>query len=218
MQNKGYFQYTATKMQVQYAEQLVAYSMKHHPVANIWDGTAMQKRTFELRFTGSLGEVMFADAYRLPRPQRAFGAIDGQDWGKDFEMSLNGQNSGFDIKTMRRDSDIFYANYVLNIPYSHLHRPNSLTDYYFHISLHQNSSKQWIASFVGFVNKTDIKNEEIGIFYPKNSERVRKNGTCFRFYTDTYEVDLQDFNSPPITSFIRKLPNFKIQYIRPVPN
>ena len=55
-----------------------------------------------MRFTGSLGEIVFADAYHLPRPTKSFGAIDGQDWGQDFTITSAEQIFSLDIKSMKR--------------------------------------------------------------------------------------------------------------------
>ena len=87
MTNEFYIQINVTDEQKSYARQLVEHSLAHHRVANIWDQSDDKKsHTRMLRFTGSLGEIVFADLYQLPRPQRSFGATDGQDWGQDFVL------------------------------------------------------------------------------------------------------------------------------------
>lgn len=214
MRNLGFFQIRVIAGQIDYARQLVEYSMAHHRIPNIWDGTGHQARTVELRFTGSLGEVLFADAYQLPRPSRSFGADDGQDWGKDFELTVAGERKCFDIKTMRRKTNHFRGAYVLNIPASQLNRPGSLTDCYFHINIHEAAAGQFIGSFVGYADKHEIRSGSVGKFYAAGTARTRADGTQFPFYTDTYEVDLGDLNTPPLTPFIRQLPGFAILKIR----
>ena len=211
MHHHAFFQIHASAEQLAYARQLVEYSMQHHRIPNIWDGTVQQARTVELRFTGSLGEVLFADAYQLQRPVRSFGAADGQDWGKDFELFVDGVRECFDVKTMRRKTDRFRSGYVLNIPASQLNRPGSLTDCYFHINLHKEAGGLLVASFVGFVAKEDIRTGRAGQFYASGASRIRADGTCFPFHTDTYEVDLADLNTPPLNDFIRGLPGFAIR-------
>ncbi len=208
MTNKGFYQLAITDEQIAYARQLVAHSLAHHTVHNIWDKTRLQTRTEEFRFTGTLGEVVFADAYQLPRPTRSFGAIDGQDWGQDFIYTIDNQQYTFDIKTMRRKTGILYDNYVLNIPSKHLHRPDSRTDYYFHISLHESPRRGWIASMLGMVAKADILAGRTGILYPKGSSRQRGNQTTFTLLSDTYEIDFQDFQSPIITPAVEQQRGF----------
>ncbi len=210
MRHRAFFQIHATTEQVAFARQLVEYSMQHHRIPNIWDGTGHQARTVELRFTGSLGEVLFADAYQLQRPSRSFGADDGQDWGKDFELFVDGVYKCFDVKTMRRKTNRFGRGYVLNIPASQLNRPGSLTDCYFHINLHEEAGGRFVGSFVGFVGKDEIRSGVVGQLFPSGASRIRADGTSFTFYTDTYEVNLADLHTPPLTDFIRGLPGFGI--------
>jgi hypothetical protein len=206
-----FFQLKATSEQIIYAQQLVAYAMEHHTVPNIWDTTEQINRTQELRFTGTLGEIVFADTYGLHRPKRSFGATDGQDYGKDFEMAINGQVKSFDIKTMRRKNNNFYSNYVLNIPAAQLNRADSLTDCYFHLSIHEPKPDIFICSFVGFVNKEDIRNGRVGTFYKKNSARTRGDKTNFRFNANTYEIDFGDFLPAPISEYARQQELFTLK-------
>lgn len=216
MRNAFYFYVKVTEEQVAYAKQLVEYSLKNHPIPNIWDGTNKEKDTIDLRFTGTLGEVVFADVYGLQRPVRSFGAVDGQDLGKDFQLSIHGEPKNFDIKSMRRNGNTFYADYVLNIPSSQLNKPNSLTDFYFHINIHPKTGvgEEFTATFVGFVSKDEIRNGTVGKFYPAGTWRTRANGTKFRFNEDTYEVDLVDLTTPPLDEAIQKRNGFGIKKIK----
>jgi hypothetical protein len=87
--NASYIQISVSDEQKIFARQLVEHSLRHHHVSNIWDRHEDKlSQTRMMRFTGSLGEVVFADCYHLPRPTRSFGAVDGQDWGQDFLISL----------------------------------------------------------------------------------------------------------------------------------
>ena len=210
MRNQAYFFFLVSAEQVNYASQLVSFSLDHHRIPNIWDGTLHQERTADLRTTGSLGEVIFADAYGLPRPLRAFGADDGQDLGRDFELCVDGVPKCFDIKTMRRKTNHFRPDYVLNIPASQLNRPGSLTDTYFHINLHQQADGRFVGTFVGLADKEDIRRGAIGQFYAAGATRIRADGSSFTFFTDTYEIDLGDLDTPPLTDAIRRLPGFGI--------
>ena len=115
--NEFYFQFKVSQEQINYANKLVDYSIENHPVSDIFSNDPGGKaRQREFRFTGTLGEIVFADSYDLERPNKSFGAVDGQDYGQDFLLSLNGLELSFDIKTMGRKNNQFRENYVLNLP------------------------------------------------------------------------------------------------------
>jgi hypothetical protein len=210
MIHEYYFQIEVNTEQIGYAEQLVEYSLKHHPVPNIWDTSPERiAKTKELRFTGSLGEAVFADVYGMGRKSKAFGALDGQDHGQDFVVYWEQIPLTLDLKAMQRKSGVFYGNYVLNIPATQLHKTDSKTDIYFCLSLHPKDSL-WIASFLGYVKRADVLDGNIGILYTAGTERIRSNNTKFTFYEDTYEIDFKDFKSPPYTSEIQKMQGFQL--------
>lgn len=207
MTNKGYFQLPVSAAQLAYADQLVAHSLRHHTVPNIWDGTRHESLTPALRLTGTLGEVLFADVYGLPRPTRSFGAADGQDLGKDFEWPHAGLRLRCDLKTMRRKTNRFYDDYVLNIPASQVHRADAQTDVYFHLSLHS-AADHWVMTFVGYAFKADLIQGRTGQLFGRGSLRTRADGTQFAFYEDTYEISLGDLHSPPIPQALSRVPGF----------
>lgn len=212
MINEFYFSIKVKEEQYRYAADLVEYSLLHHPVSNIWDSTK-KDQTKNLRTTGSTGEVIFADTHKLDRPTRSFGAIDGQDYGKDFELIIRGEKMNFDIKTMHRKSNVFYKNYVLNIPARNINRSDSITDYYYCISLHT-EGKETIASMIGYISKQDVLDGKIGILYKKGSKRIRKDGTDFTFFEDTYEVFFENITSPFVSERIKKFEGFKLLKLR----
>jgi len=214
MRNAFYFQINVSDEQTAYAKSLVEYSLENHKVPNIWSATAHENRTAELRLTGTLGEVVFADAYRLARPTRSFGASDGQDLGRDFEVKTADGIKSFDIKTMRRKSNSFFENYILNIPHSQISKANSLTDFYFHISLHTDKSGRFIATFVGYVQKSEILEGKLGTLFRAGTTRTRADGTTFDFTADTYEVLLQDFTTPLVSQHIRNLKGYTEKKIK----
>ena len=212
MKNEFYFTIKVSKEQVSEAKKLVQYSLEHHPISNIWDATKKDE-TKKLRTIGSIGEIVFADVYRLPRPSRSFGAVDGQDYGKDFELKIKDKIFVFDVKTMHRKSNRFYSNYVLNIPARNIRREDSKTDNYFCISLHKEGQELY-ASFLGYLSKQDIIDEKIGILYPKNTKRVRADKTSFTFFEDTYEVFFENIGSPFVSSRIRGMEGFKELHLK----
>jgi len=215
MRNEHYFQLEISPEQVEFAKELVEHSIKHHKISNIWDKDKQKKQeTRKYRLIGTLGEIAFADAYQMPRPHRSFGAWDGQDLGMDFAYQKGEKTISSDVKSMLRKSGRFYPNYVLNIPASQLHKENTRTDYYFCISLHRNSKKHLIASFLGTIQKEELVAQKVGIYYPAGSVRTRKDGTTFRFNEDTYEVDFGDIKTPNITTHIRALRGFGMKKLQ----
>lgn len=213
--NTPFFVIKVSDEQKQYARNIVQYSIENHPVTDIFandpDG---KKRQFEFRFTGSLGEVVFADAYQLPRPSRSFGAIDGQDFGQDFQLLYSGKLVSIDVKSMHRKSNKFLENYVLNIPGYQINKDVSLTDFYFCISLHD-VGETTFASFLGLIDKKKVLRGELGDLFTSGTTRIRQDGTSFRFARDTYEIMFRHILAPPITSFIRSLPGFSEIYLLP---
>lgn len=203
------FQIEVTREQKEYAIQLVDYSIANHPVTDIFaydpDG---KKRQREFRYTGTLGEVVFADTYHLPRPEKSFGATDGQDFGQDFLFDINNHSFSIDVKSMHRKSNRFKDNYVLNIPSYQLKKEFSKTDYYFCISFHSDSDKTF-ATFLGFINKAEILSGKIGDLFVKGQKRIREDQTSFVFQRDTYEVMFKHITPPMVLGYIKRLPGFK---------
>lgn len=211
---KSCFQVKATAEQVEYTKKIVEYSIEHHTVSNIWDKSKYRKSNTEFyRFVGSLGEVVFADAYEIPRHSRSFGAVDGQDNGGDFEIEVDGKKSIVDLKSMHRINDIFYGYYVLNIPSVQLHKNSSITDLYYCISINKKGENYYV-SFLGTMSKKDIIDGKIGILYKKGTKRIRGNNTYFTFIDDTYEIDFKDFDPPMISERMKQMDGFKLIQIR----
>lgn len=76
MRNEFFFQIGVTDEQVSLANQLVEYSIANHPVQDIFAKDPEGKeRQREFRFTGTLGEIVFADAYNLAHSERLMGKI-----------------------------------------------------------------------------------------------------------------------------------------------
>ena len=215
MNSPTYIQISVSENQKLFARELVEYSLRHHHVSNIWDKNENQlSQTRMLRFTGSLGETVFADTYHLPRPTRSFGAADGQDWGQDFSIASEDQNFSLDIKSMKRRSGNLAADYVLNIPASQLHKPNSKTTHYFCISFHQSETDGTVASLLGFIDKYALQNGEVGKFYQAGTKRMRRDQTSFIFSEDTYEILLGDIDPPVVTDYVKGLKGFKVCWLR----
>ncbi|MCF0055657.1 hypothetical protein [Dyadobacter sp. CY356] len=211
----SYIQISVTDEQKKYARQLVEFSLQHHKIANIWDNQNDRfSQTRMMRYTGSLGEIVFADTYHLPRPVKSFGAKDGQDWGQDFMISSDQYTFSLDVKSMKRQTGNLAANYVLNIPALQLHKPGSKTSHYFCISFHQTENEGTVASLLGFIDKQALLNGEIGTLFLKGSQRTRFDQSSFIFQDDTYEIFLKDIESPVITAYIQSLKGFRICHLR----
>lgn len=216
MINDFYFQFKVNNEQLKYAEELVEYSILNHPVSDIFSNDPNGKeRQREFRLTGTLGEVVFADAYGLKRPSRSFGAIDGQDYGQDFLLEVQNKKMSFDVKTMGRKNNNFRENYVLNLPKYQMDKDSVITDYYFCISLHKNSSNNFMASFIGYVSKVEIMSSKLGILYKAGTKRIKDDGGFFIFQRDTYEVDFKDISTPFLNDKIRNFDDFQIKHIQP---
>lgn len=163
-----------------------------------------------LRYTGTLGEIIFADLYHFPRPAKSFGANDGQDWGQDFLIKSEDQNFSVDIKSMKRRSGTLQSTFVLNIPAHQLHKPGSRTSHYFSISFHQSEFRGTVASLLGFIDKEALIKGEIGRLFTAGSTRIRQDSTSFVFHEDTYEIFLADIDPPVITDYVRSMNGFRI--------
>ncbi len=212
MRNEYFFQLNVHDEQIKTAYELVEHSIAHHPVTDIFArDPGGRERQREFRFTGTLGEIVFADVYALPRPTRSFGAIDGQDFGQDFSLKIDGGTKSFDVKTMGRKDGNLRTNYVLNLPSYQMKRANVLTDYYFCISLHKNAADQYVASFLGSVSKSEIMENKLGILYKKGTKRTKDNGGSFEFQRDTYEVDFQDITTPIMNDAISKIQGYQLK-------
>lgn len=209
MSERYVFQIKVTPEQKEYAIKLVDYSIANHPVTDIFahdpDG---KKRQREFRYTGTLGEVVFADVYGLPRPLRSFGAIDGQDYGQEFLLKINQETLSIDIKSMHRKSNRFRENYVLNIPSYQLHKEFSKTDNYFCISFHNDDDAAY-ATFLGFINKDDVLADKIGDLFLKGTQRIREDNTAFTFQRDTYEIMFKHITPPFVLESTKQLAGFK---------
>ena len=146
--------------------------------------------------------LMFINALKKGSPLREY-----------FEAN---QELIIDVKTMRRDNNELYGNYVMNIPSYQLQKENSLTEYYYCVSIHLDKvvvvknefQKKYIASFVGYAKRDLILNNAIGCLYKKDSIRVNKNHS-FQFINDTYEVEFKDLEGPIITDNIPKINGFQ---------
>ncbi len=212
MRNEFFLQFEVLDEQLDYANNLVEYSILHHPVSDIFkDDPRGSERQREFRLTGTLGEVVFADAYNLIRPARSFGAIDGQDFGQDFILEIDGQKYSFDVKTMSRRNNKFRTNYVLNLPHYQMVKEKTITEFYYCVNLHKNFQNHFIVSLVGYVSKKEILNGVIGILYKAGTKRIKDDGSSFVFQRDTYEVDFKDITTPILSDRIKAFSGFQIK-------
>ncbi len=182
-----------TDEQLETARRLVDHSLAHHPVGNIWSDDA---RTSELRMTGTLGEIVVADLYNLPRPTRSYGAVGGQDFGHDLTLNTAEGPLRVDVKSMGRNPGQLRGHYVLNVPSSQLNRPDSQTDAYLHLSLAPKGTPTE-ATMVGLARADEVRAGRVGELFVTGTVRARADGTTFKFTADTYEIALRDFATAP---------------------
>lgn len=109
---------------------------------------------------------------------------------------------------MGRKNNSFIENYVLNLPAYQMQRGNFVTDYYFCISIYK-ADNQYIASFLGYVSKSEIQADEIGILYKSGTKRIKDDGGSFVFQRDTYEIDFRDISTPFLNNQIESMPLFQ---------
>lgn len=212
MDNKPYFTIQVTKEQKDYALRLVNYSIENHKVPDIYENhSSANGRKFDFRYTGTLGEVVFADMYNLKRPVRSFGAIDGQDNGVDFSFN-NGVS--VDIKTMSRGGLVLYEDYAANIDGYQVQNNKKKTDLIFCITIHKIEEEDTTASFIGYIKKQDILNGKVGKLYEKGSEMRRSDGTTFKYRNDVYAINLKEITPPKITPEVSSREGFCVRYLK----
>lgn len=178
-----------------YVRRIVNYSIDNHPVSNKWDKTK-KKETRTLRMTGSIGEVMFAWFYGKECPVRAYGAVDGQDYGKDFNHIIDSTIANIDVKSQRRTVPYLDDYYACNISTEQLSRQN-LTTHYYSMSIYHTGSylegEDVHAYFTGFISKSIItdKNNGIGEFFPPNTKMKNGSKKGADFDDEHYECGLK---------------------------
>ena len=197
--------FTATTAQIDYAKEALQRSL---PAGYKDKFNGNQKDTAlntDLRYRGFLGEVLFADAYGLPRPKECFG-IAGQDYGKDFV--LGGCN--FDVKTVKLKTAPTAARSVSFIlPDSMIDAPKSVTEYYFFIAIVETSGG-FDAYLCGSVSAEKIKKRTIGTAYKAGDKLHFGYGAAndFVFHNDCLRLNIGEIVPVKITARIEKLPNF----------
>ena len=214
LDNDCYFQIQVTEEQKRYAKKLVESSMiqdfeptrfRFNP-----DGKKMVERE---RYRGTLGEVVYADTYELPRPKFANGSFDAKEYGQKFLLANITQYivcpKTTTIKTLQRDDNVFYDNNVLRITKDDLSAEYYYSDYYGCICFHEDDETT-IATFVGLINKESVMNGEIGNICLRGTRRTRKDCAIVIESNDTYEIMLKEIDRPILTNRIKNLPGFEI--------
>ena len=188
-----------TREQRRFAKKLVKHSIKYHHVPNVFP----KSEEYKNRLIGTLGEIVFADYFKLPRPTRSFGAKGGQDHGQDFVLDMCGNLVSVDVKSQWRKNGVLMQDYVSNITEYQVSKKTSKTDVYCNISIHRDyyfingkDRFKYFASIIGFVSKEDVLSCKISKLYPKGTDRFKANGDSFPFTNDTYEVEMKHFYNP----------------------
>ena len=171
-------------------------------IADVW---AKSEKTYQHRLTGTLGEVLFADAFGLERPMRSFGAAGGQDYGSDFV--LGGRH--IDVKTIMQRVSSVASNYNQNINTSQIDAPNSKTDNYIFIRL---CTSGWAVTcfMVGSIDAAALKARKAGILRHAGEVIKRDNGASWSVERELIDIKVADLNPIRVTASLSKMPNFKI--------
>lgn len=192
-----------TEEQCRTALDMADYAVKNHKVTDIFkndapnsNGLNGQDRSRERRFVGTLGEIIYADYYGFPRPKKSFGAVDGQDNGRDFSSPIESEKS-VDVKTMRRKRvDNLKPYYVANLEDRQLSKENSLTDLYFIITIEGDNSNfnPRKAVLCGYISPSELKKKST--FYPAGSKVQNDWGKIIYHQRDTYEIEFKHLYTP----------------------
>ena len=191
-----------TQEQCETALKLAQHSIKHHPVSDIYkndgpdsNGVQGEQLSLERRFRGTLGEIIYADYYGFERPKKSFGAVDGQDNGRDFSSPIEPTKS-VDVKTMRRTSPVIRPYYVANLENRQVSKKDSLTDLYFVITVVGKTGdfhpKEAILN--GYISPNELK--EKATFYPAGSQVTNDWGKVINHPRDTYEIEFKYLHEP----------------------
>ncbi len=97
---------------------------------------------------------------------------------------------------MARNTAALRSHYVLNVTSRQLHRDDSRTDLFFHVSLSPRREPA-MALLMGYVTRDSLLSNDVGAFFAEGSRRVRADGSSFPFGSDTYEIRMDEFTSPP---------------------
>lgn len=152
------------------------------------------------RFEGVLGETIYALLYGFKVPERAFGAIDGQDHGRDYSVPGRPDLS-VDVKTMKRKSTRFEPYYVFNLENRQVSKTGSLTDFYFCMSLIGNNPyAPECAAIHGYVTPDDVK--KYGTFCPAGTYSNNDMGINLKHERDTYEIEIGKLSKPWYSKYL----------------
>jgi hypothetical protein len=199
---------TATPEQVKYALDAVTRSLQTN-FNDYWKAQNEQANAAKTwRFDGFLGEVLFADAYGLPRPTECYG-LNGQDGGRDF--IVNGAN--VDAKATRRKREPYNAKSLSFMPSVRcIDKADSTTQYYFFISLYEELGV-YTAWFAGSISRDILQARKAGKLY-KAGERIAfegRNGITHSqpIAKDCIRLDATELKPVKITPELEKMNCFQ---------
>jgi hypothetical protein len=195
--------FTITDEQVTYAKTALAKSLGV-PFSNYWDLENEKANTEKLRFFGFLGEVAFADAYKLPRPSDCYG-FNGQDKGSDFILC----GAHIDIKTAPLKVRPKHAEYFTFMPSVRIiDKVDSITDNYFFVGIYEERGV-YTCYFAGSALAKDLKNRKIGKEHRKG-EILNFSTKSYTIQTDCIRLNATQIKPVKITELLLGLPNFEI--------
>lgn len=200
--------FEVTNEQVQYAKNALQRSLDSFDYSQYSHTRKLSQDDLYRFFCGFLGEVLFADVYRLPRPKECYG-LNGQDNGLDFV--LGGENCDVKTSFLRTFPTIAtQLSFILSL-YT-IDKISSLTTRYFFIKIVE-TTKNYFAYFVGSATKQQIKERKIGNVYKKGEamQTASKNGLSeIVVKNDIMRIDATQLIPTKITSGLEKMPNFEL--------
>lgn len=187
-------QFDITPEQIAYARELVDFSLQNHHVANTWRD---KSQTYHYRLTGTLCEVLFADVYGLHRPARAFGAANGQDFGRDFVLC----GKVIDIKGRITETPKLY-NFQINAWQAE--RPNCKTDYYYFMQCYPKETPKYCL-LLGSALCEDVRAERVAV-------RCKAGDTkgAVVWDNDIFDVSLQTLRPAKLPPNAALIPNIRV--------
>ena len=200
--------FEVTNEQVQYAKNALQRSLDSFDYSQYSHTRKLSQDDLYRFFCGFLGEVLFADVYRLPRPKDCYG-LNGQDNGLDFILG----SENCDVKTsFLRTFPTVATQLSFTLSLYAIDKISSLTTRYFFIKIIE-TQKGYFAYFVGSATKDEVKGRKIGSVYKKGEvmQTISKNGVSeIIVKNDIIRIDATQLMPTKITAGIMKMPNFEL--------
>jgi len=196
-------QFKVAAEQIVYTQKIVQHSLENHSASNIWaDGG----KTYHYRLTGTLGEVIFADLYDLPRPKLAFGAVGGQDFGRDFVLA-GGRN--IDVKTSMQRTPTLKDEHGVLIKKMQINDVKNQTDIYYFLRLYAVGWDLFCMAF-GTLLASDVKAGRVGKLKLNGEITQRGNGAVWVNDNDCFDIKISELTAIKPNKKMESLGDYKL--------